>query len=80
MVLNEPETSLHPDLLTSLARLIARSSQRSQIIVVSHSIPLITALAAQAGCNSIVLKKHFGETTAVGANDLTAPRWRWPSR
>src|SRR5206468_6176559 len=30
MILNEPETSLHPDLLPSLARLIARASQRSQ--------------------------------------------------
>ena len=47
MVLNEPETSLHPDLLAPLARLIGRASEFTQIVVVSHSAPLITALSAQ---------------------------------
>jgi predicted ATPase len=37
MVFNEPETSLHPDLLPALARLIAKASVRSQVWVVSHS-------------------------------------------
>ena len=41
MVLNEPETSLHPDLLPALARLIALASERTQLVVVSHSQPLI---------------------------------------
>jgi hypothetical protein len=31
MVLNEPETSLHPDLLPALARLMARKADRTQI-------------------------------------------------
>ena len=79
MVLNEPETSLHPDLISPLARLIAGASERSQIIVVTHSVALITALA-QASCNSIMLQKQFGETTVVGASELNAPAWHWPSR
>ncbi|PYV16475.1 MAG: ATP-binding protein [Acidobacteria bacterium] len=79
MVLNEPETSLHPDLLAPLARLIVHASERSQIIVVTHSTPLITALA-EAGCNSITLEKRFGETTVVGADELSNPTWHWPSR
>jgi predicted ATPase len=37
MVLNEPETSLHPDLLPALARLIIAAARRGQLIVVSHS-------------------------------------------
>ena len=37
MILNEPETSLHPDLLPPLGRLIAVASDRSQIIVVTHA-------------------------------------------
>ena len=41
MILNEPETSLHPDLLPPLARLIAQAAQRTQIIVVSHAEPLV---------------------------------------
>jgi predicted ATPase len=45
MVLNEPETSLHPDLLGALARLIGRASERTQIVVVTHATRLISALA-----------------------------------
>src|SRR5213083_2100725 len=44
IVLNEPETSLHPDLLAPLARLIALAAERSQLIVVTHASPLIAAL------------------------------------
>ena len=40
MILNEPETSLHPDLLPPFARLIASASSRSQIIVVTHAAKL----------------------------------------
>jgi predicted ATPase len=79
MVLNEPETSLHPDLLAPLARLIARASERSQIIVVTHANPLITSLRDH-GSNSITLEKNFGETTIAGLKDLDAPPWHWPSR
>lgn len=42
MVLNEPETSLHPDLLPALARLIHAAAKNTQIIVVSHA-PLPSA-------------------------------------
>src|SRR5258706_10115174 len=61
LVLNEPETSLHPDLLPALARLIAGAAGRSQVIVVSHASRLIAALQ-ERGCNSIVLEKEFGAT------------------
>jgi predicted ATPase len=78
MVLNEPETSLHPDLLPALARLIARGAERSQIIIVTHSSQLIASLAEQNSCNSIMLEKTFGETNIAGATDL--PAWHWPAR
>lgn len=80
MVLNEPETSLHPDLLSALARLVARAAERTQIVVVTHAKFLITALAAQAGCHSIVLEKSFGETNVTGSKEVGAPSWQWPSR
>lgn len=80
MVLNEPETSLHPDLLPALARLVSRSSQQSQVIVVTHASPLISALSKEAGCNSIMLEKAFGETKSVGAKELNLPAWHWPAR
>jgi predicted ATPase len=79
MVLNEPETSLHPDLLAPLARLIARAAESSQIIVVTHAAQLIAALR-EHGSNSITLEKSFGETTIAGLQDRDLPAWHWPSR
>lgn len=80
MVLNEPETSLHPDLLGPLARLIAQSSQRTQIFVVTHAAALIAALREQPKCNSLVLEKSFGETRLKDVNALDLPAWNWPER
>jgi predicted ATPase len=79
LVLNEPETSLHPDLLPALARLIAGAAQRSQVIVVSHASRLIAALQEERGCNSIVIEKDFG-STRVADEDFDPPAWHWPSR
>jgi predicted ATPase len=77
MVLNEPETSLHPELLPPLARLIAQASKRSQVVVVSHASALVSALEADADCRQIVLEKQLGETLV---RDNTPPNWTWPSR
>ena len=76
MILNEPETSLHPDLLPPLARLIAKASERSQIVVVSHATSLVDGLRA-AGAKQIVLAKELGETIADGEERLA---WNWPTR
>ena len=80
MVLNEPETSLHPDLLAPLARLIAQSSQQTQVFVVTHAPALIAALRERPKCNSLVLEKSFGETKLKGVNVLELPAWNWPER
>ncbi|MFW0759296.1 AAA family ATPase [Pseudomonas sp. H11T01] len=78
MVLNEPETSLHPDLLPALARLIIRASENCQVWVVSHASRLIAALQQDPECNSIVLEKNFGQTEIVGQGMLDEPAWHWP--
>jgi len=80
LLLNEPETSLHPDLLPALARLIARAAERSQVIVVSHAPRLIAALEEQRGCHAIALEKDLGETRIAGTDRLDRPSWHWPSR
>jgi predicted ATPase len=80
MVLNEPETSLHPDLLAPLARLIARAAEKSQVIVVTHAQRLISSLGDQSGCHAIMLEKKFGETSVVGATLFNVPSWHWPAR
>jgi predicted ATPase len=78
MVLNEPETSLHPDLLPALARLIISASERTQVWVVSHASRLIAALEEHEDCHSICLKKELGETSVVGQGMLDEPHWVWP--
>ncbi len=80
LILNEPETSLHPDLLPALARLIIQASSRSQVIVVSHSNMLIAGLEAGAACTSIELEKQLGETRVCGAGPFDSPAWTWPAR
>ena len=80
MVLNEPETSLHPDLLAPLARLIGRASATTQIVVVSHSAPLINALQHEADSATIELVKDFGETRIAGLGAFDGPAWQWGSR
>jgi len=80
MVLNEPETSLHPDLLPPLARLIALAAARTQIIVVSHSPSLIESLEKLEGCPRLHLEKSFGETTLAGQTKFNIPKWEWPTR
>jgi predicted ATPase len=49
LVLNEPETSLHPDLVPPLARLVRRAAERTQVMVVSHSAALVRELGAGHG-------------------------------
>jgi predicted ATPase len=79
-VLNEPETSLHPDLLPPLGRLIARAAENSQVIVVTHAGALIATLEKERQCHSIVLEKQLGETRIAGGGSEVQPRWQWPSR
>lgn len=80
MVLNEPETSLHPDLVPALGRLIGVASAKSQMIVVTHSQALISALAKHSDAHSIHLEKNFGETSVAGLSALNRPSWDWPAR
>jgi len=80
LVLNEPETSLHPDLLPPLARLIAHAAKQSQVLVVSHATRLIAALEREGDSHSIMLEKELGETRIAGLNQLDQPAWRWPAR
>lgn len=77
MVLNEPETSLHPDLLPALARLIIRASETSQVWVVTHAGRLIAALNRHQECRSIELEKDFGQTRIVDQDLLDEPPWYW---
>lgn len=80
LVLNEPETSLHPELLPALAALIATAAERSQLIVVTHSESLVAALQEAADVHTMRLAKELGETQIVGQGFLDQPAWHWPPR
>jgi len=60
LALNEPETSLHPDMLEPLARLIVSASKRGQVFVVTHSDALARFLD---GATVYTLQKHGGATS-----------------
>lgn len=95
MVLNEPETSLHPSLLAPLARLVADAADRTQVVVVTHSAPLIEALIAVVPALApgpgppgddlppgrlVRLDKDLGETRVVGQGLMDTPAWHWGRR
>ncbi|QFT20942.1 DNA replication and repair protein RecF [Pseudomonas sp. THAF187a] len=78
MVLNEPETSLHPDLLPALGRLIIAASRQTQVWVVSHASRLIATLRESPECNILELDKQLGQTCIRGQGMLDEPPWHWP--
>lgn len=80
LVLNEPETSLHPDLLPALARLILMAATQTQIIVVSHAPKLIDSLIESSICTHLHLQKSFGETELEGRTLYNKPKWDLPAR
>jgi predicted ATPase len=79
LVLNEPETSLHPELIPALTRLILSAAEKSQVIVVSHNDKLVELLKASRDATALELKKELGETQLVDQDILKSPRWEWPS-
>ncbi|MET0900838.1 MAG: AAA family ATPase [Mycobacterium sp.] len=80
MVLNEPETSLHPALLEPLAALIRAAAEATQVIVITHSRALRESFAHGTGFGEIELVKSNGETQIAGQNLLDVPPWHWGSR
>jgi predicted ATPase len=80
MVLNEPENSLHPDLIPALGRLIQSAAEQSQLIVVSHNPMLVETLESVETCVALHLDKQMGETVVERANLLDQYGWKWPPR
>jgi predicted ATPase len=81
LVLNEPETSLHPDLLPALANLVVTAAKETQVILVTHSRPFLAALQAKGqDLRTIELVKDFGQTAIAGQGLLDEPPWKWPTR
>lgn len=85
LVLNEPETGLHPQLLPALAALIAAAGRRTQLVLVTHSQQLLTDLSAATGPGvaqptRVELTKDLSGTAVTGQGLLDGPLWHWPNR
>jgi predicted ATPase len=66
LALNEPETSLHPDLLEPLAKQLVHAAKYSQLWVVTHSHRLAELVEKFSGEAPISLEITGGETRVIG--------------
>jgi predicted ATPase len=72
-LLDEPEVSLHPELLSLLADLLREASSRSQILVATHSDRLIRFLEP----NEVLVmdRNEDGTSNASWADQLDIEKW-----
>jgi predicted ATPase len=66
VALNEPEASLHPDLMKPLAGLIARAAARTQLWLVTHSTALAEAVVESGAGKVRTVLKADGATQIEG--------------
>lgn len=66
LVLNEPETSLHSDLLPPLADLIATVPESVQLLIVTHSKMLADLISERREARTVELVSYQGETRPAG--------------
>ncbi|MEO4043791.1 AAA family ATPase [Hoeflea sp. CAU 1731] len=66
IALNEPEASLHPDMLPALAAMIGRASADSQVWVVTHSTVLAEAITERCGARARTVIRRDGATDIEG--------------
>lgn len=59
--IEEPELGLHPDMLPKIADLLITASERTQLIVTTHSDMLVDAMTEQPE-SVVVMEKHAGKT------------------
>ena len=72
--IEEPELGLHPDVLPELAKLLISASERTQLIVTTHSEILVDALT-ETPDNVLVCEKHHGQTQIVRLNGAELAHW-----
>lgn len=72
-LIDEPEVSLHPELLSLLAELMREASQRTQLIVATHADRLVRSLKPEEVLAMNVNDDGAAEMT--WANDLDLQQW-----
>jgi len=74
ILIDEPEISLHPELLQILAALMRDASARTQLLVATHSSDLIRWLRPD---EVVVIDKHDGKSKFTGADDPSLNLEEW---
>jgi predicted ATPase len=72
--IEEPELGLHPDILPKLADLMIAMSERTQLIVTTHSDILVDALTEQPE-SVLVCEKHNGKSTIQRLDPQKLTSW-----
>lgn len=72
LCIEEPELGLHPDILPKIADLLVEASERTQLIVTTHSEILVDAMTNRPE-TVVVCEKHEGQTQMkrLSADDLS---------
>ncbi|QCO03444.1 AAA family ATPase [Azospirillum argentinense] len=63
LCIEEPELGLHPDAVALMAELLVEVSQRTQLVVTTHSDTLVSALSAHV--DSVVVCENLGDGTVM---------------
>lgn len=72
--IEEPELGLHPDILPGLADLLRSASERTQIIVTTHSDILVDAMTEAPEC-VVICEKHDGKTEMKRLDQTELQAW-----
>lgn len=72
--IEEPELGLHPDILPKLADLLNAASERTQLIITTHSDILVDAMTERPDA-VLVCEKHDGQTSIRRLDNKKLEEW-----
>ncbi len=72
--LEEPELGLHPDVIPTIAELLKEASERTQIIVTTHSDTLVDCFTSSPE-DVVVCEKHDGQTEMTRLDGERLSQW-----
>lgn len=74
VAIEEPELGLHPDVVAKVAELLVDASQRTQLVVTTHSRMLVDALSDHPS-SVVVCEKEGGESRFARLDDARLKTW-----
>ena len=75
VAIEEPELGLHPDVLPTLRDLMVAASEKTQLIVTTHSTQMVDAMTDHAD-SVLVCEKKDGPTVMTRLTQEEVDRWR----